>query len=69
LPASTSTLGYLVIEGMRFGPDIETIDPSTGEITTTFQSVLPSHFKAAGTGIPTEVENPNVWVYAEAVTP
>jgi hypothetical protein len=66
LPASTSTLGYLVVEGMRFGPDIETADSETGEITTTFQPVLPSHFKAAETGLPTEVENPNVWVYAEA---
>jgi len=69
LPASTSKLGYLVVEGMHFGPSIETVDPETGEITTTLQPVRPSHFKAAETGLPTEVENPNVWVYAEGERP
>jgi hypothetical protein len=65
LPASTSTRGYLVVEGMVFGPDGESVDPETGEVTLTLRRVLPSHFKAAESGAVLEVENPEVWVYAE----
>jgi hypothetical protein len=68
-PRSTSTLGYLVVEGMQFGPGTETIDHETGEITTSVIPVLPSHFKAETTGAVIEVENPLVWVYAEGEEP
>ena len=69
LPRSTSILGYLVVEGMQFGPGVETIDHETGEITTSVVSVLPTHFKAETTGAVIEVENPLVWVYAEGAEP
>ncbi|MCX7379835.1 MAG: AAA family ATPase [Alphaproteobacteria bacterium] len=65
LPYCRSKFGYLVIEGMQFGQGEETVDPQTGEITTTITPVLPSHFKEPTTGVPTEVENPNVWVYQD----
>jgi len=69
LPRSTSVLGYLVVEGMQFGPGEESIDHETGEITTSVVPVLPTHFKAETTGAVTEVENPLVWVYAEGAEP
>jgi len=54
-----------VIEGLQFGQGEETVDPQTGAITTTITPVLPSHFKEPTTGVSTEVENPNVWVYQD----
>ena len=32
-----SRFGYLCVEGMTFGPDVETVDPETGEVTTSLQ--------------------------------
>jgi hypothetical protein len=64
LPYCRSKFGYLVIEDMEFGRGEETVDPDTGEIRTTFQRVLPSHFKEPTTGAAIEVENPEVWVRA-----
>ena len=68
LSPSTSTLGYLVVEQMMFGPGEESVDPDTGEVTTVSRPVLPSHFKAPGSGAIIEVENPQVWVYADGET-
>ncbi len=64
LPYCRSKFGYLVIEDMEFGAGEETVDPDTGEITTVFRRVLPSHFKEPTTGAAIEVENPEVWVRA-----
>jgi hypothetical protein len=64
LPYCRSKFGYLVVEGMMFGPGEEVIDPETGEITTTLRPVLPSHFRHPQTGHPAEVENPQVWVHS-----
>ncbi|MCC6719130.1 MAG: AAA family ATPase [Acetobacteraceae bacterium] len=60
-----SKFGYLVIEGMQFGPAQESIDPETGEVTTAIRQVLPSHFKCPKTGACLPVENPSVWVYPD----
>jgi len=62
-----SRFGYLCVEGMTFGPDVETVDPDTGEVTTSVRRVLPSHFKCPQSGTCMEVENPEVWVYPEGV--
>ena len=62
-----SRFGYLCVEGMTFGPDVETVDPQTGEVTTSVRRVLPSHFKCPQSGTCMEVENPEVWVYPEGV--
>ena len=62
-----SRFGYLCVEGMTFGPDVETVDPETGEVTTAVRRVLPSHFKCPQSGNCLEVENPEVWVYPEGV--
>ena len=64
LPYCRSKFGYLVIEDMEFGPGKEAVDSDTGEITTAFRRVLPSHFKEPSTGAAIEVENPEVWVRA-----
>jgi hypothetical protein len=66
-PAVRSRFGYLCVEGMTLGGGVESIDPTTGEITNTAQSVLPSHFKCAQTGNALDVENPEVWVYPDGV--
>jgi hypothetical protein len=63
LPYCRSKFGYLVVDGMQFGPGKETVDPETGEIITACTPVLPSHFKEPTTGNPAAVENPAVWVY------
>ncbi|MDP3316464.1 MAG: hypothetical protein Q8M47_10415, partial [Devosia sp.] len=60
-----SKFGYLVIEGMQFGPAQESVDPETGEVTTAIRQVLPSHFKCPKTGACLPVENPSVWVYPD----
>jgi len=65
LPYCRSKFGYLVVEDMVFGPGKETVDPETGEISTAFTPVLPSHFRHASTGYPVEVENPHVWVHSD----
>jgi len=62
-----SRFGYLCVEGMTFGPDIESVDPQTGEVTTRARRVLPSHFKCPQSGNCLDVENPEVWVYPEGV--
>lgn len=62
-----SRFGYLCVEGMTFGPDIETIDPDTGEVSTSARRVLPSHFKCPQTGNCLDVENPEIWVYPQGV--
>ena len=62
-----SRFGYLCVEGMTFGPDVETVDPETGEVTTSARRVLPSHFKCPQSGNCLDVENPEVWVYPEGV--
>ena len=62
-----SRFGYLCVEGMIFGPEVETVDPQTGEVTTTVRRVLPSHFKCPQSGNCLDVENPEVWVYPEGV--
>ncbi|MBR0679319.1 AAA family ATPase [Roseomonas eburnea] len=66
-PAVRSRFGYLCVEGMTLGGGVESVDPTTGEITNTAQPVLPSHFKCAQTGNALDVENPEVWVYPEGV--
>ncbi|PWS34760.1 hypothetical protein DFH01_23845 [Falsiroseomonas bella] len=66
-PVVRSRFGYLCVEGMVFGSAVETIDPTTGEITSAAKPVLPSHFKCAQTGNALDVENPEVWVYPEGV--
>ena len=63
--ASRSPFGYLCVEGMQFGPPVETISPETGEIETTVRRVLPSHYKCSRNGVCLPVENPNLWVYAD----
>ena len=62
-----SRFGYLCVEGMTFGPEVETVDPQTGEVTTSARRVLPSHFKCPQSGNCLDVENPEVWVYPEGV--
>ena len=62
-----SRFGYLCVEGMTFGPEVETVDPHTGEVTTSARRVLPSHFKCPQSGNCLDVENPEVWVYPEGV--
>jgi hypothetical protein len=62
-----SRFGYLCVEGMTFGPEVETVDPQTGEVTTSTRRVLPSHFKCPQSGNCLDVENPEVWVYPEGV--
>jgi hypothetical protein len=62
-----SRFGYLCVEGMTFGPDIETVDPETGEVTTCARRVLPSHFKCPQSGNCLDVENPEIWVYPQGV--
>lgn len=62
---SRSRFGYLCVEDMQFGSAIETVCPETGEIETTVQRVLPSHYKCSQTGVCLPVENPNLWVYAD----
>jgi hypothetical protein len=66
-PIVRSRFGYLCVEGMVFGSGAETIDPTTGEITTSALRVLPSHFKCPQSGNCLEVENPLVWVYPAGV--
>lgn len=66
LPYCRSKFGYLVVEGMQFGPGHETTDPETGEVTTSITPVLPSHFKEPSTGHAAAVENPRVWVYPDS---
>lgn len=62
-----SRFGYLCVEGMTFGPDVETVDPETGEVTTSARRVLPSHFKCPQSGNCLDVENPEIWVYPQGV--
>ena len=62
-----SRFGYLCVEGMTFGPDVETVDPETGEVTTCARRVLPSHFKCPQSGNCLDVENPEIWVYPQGV--
>lgn len=66
-PIVRSRFGYLCVEGMTFGPDVETVDPETGEVTTSARRVLPSHFKCPQSGNCLDVENPEVWVYPEGI--
>ncbi|MCK8787247.1 AAA family ATPase [Roseomonas sp. NAR14] len=66
-PTVRSRFGYLCVEGMTFGSGVETVDPTTGEITNIPLRVLPSHFKCPQSGNCLEVENPEVWVYPEGV--
>ena len=66
-PAVRSRFGYLCVEGMTFGPAVETVDPTTGEVSDTVRPVLPSHYKCAQSGTCLEVENPEIWVYPEGV--
>ncbi|HET6377645.1 MAG TPA: AAA family ATPase [Methylocella sp.] len=63
LPGARSPLGYLVVEGMLFGPAREHIDPQTGEIEERFTPVLPTHYKCPTNGALLPVEDPNGWVY------
>ena len=67
--ATTSRFGYLVVEDMQCGPAEDSVDPQTGEITSSLRAVLPSHFKSPQTGAVLEVENPLVWTYAEDEEP
>jgi hypothetical protein len=62
-----SRFGYLCVEGMTFGPEVETVDPQTGEVTTSARRVLPSHFKCPQSGNCLDVENPEIWVYPQGV--
>jgi hypothetical protein len=64
LPSTKSKFGYLCVEGMEF-PAGDAVDPDTGEIQATFRPVLPSHYKAAATGLAMPVENPEIWVYPQ----
>ena len=64
-PATRSKFGYLCVEGMHLGPAEESVDPNTGEITTTAQWVLPTHYKCPQSGAVLPVENPQTWVYLD----
>ncbi|MGE4043566.1 MAG: AAA family ATPase [Acetobacteraceae bacterium] len=66
-PIVRSRFGYLCVESMTFGPDVETVDPETGQVTTSARRVLPSHFKCPQSGNCLNVENSEVWVYPEGV--
>ena len=63
-PNPRSRFGYLCVEGMRYGREVE-IDPATGEVLGEGAPVLPSHYKCPHSGACLEVENPSVWVYPE----
>jgi AAA domain len=63
--ASRSKFGYLCVEGMHLGPVEESVAPDTGEIVTTAQWVLPTHYKCPQSGAVLPVENPEVWVYLD----
>jgi len=45
--------GYLCVEGMQHGAGDDAA------------AVYPTHYKHAETGVLLEVENPQIWVYAE----
>ena len=63
-----SKFGYLIVEGMEFGPGVEMTDPETGEVTTQVVTVRPTHFKEPRTGHVSEVENPRIWIYPDSET-
>jgi len=50
---------------MEFPSDRDQVDPETGEVQPAFIPVRPTHFKSSQTGVLLEVENPEVWVYAQ----
>ena len=65
-PPGRSRFGYLCVEGMEIGSAGQSIDPDTGELTTTEAiPVLPTHYKCAQTGAALAVENSSVWVYRD----
>ncbi|WP_407681515.1 AAA family ATPase [Profundibacter amoris] len=69
LAPSRSRFGYLCVEGMEFPGDGEQVDPDTGEVQPARIPVRPTHFKSPRTGALLEVENPEIWVYAQEDRP
>ncbi len=69
LAPSRSRFGYLCVEGMEFPGEGEQVDPDTGEVQPTRIPVRPTHFKSPRTGALLEVENPEIWVYAQEDRP
>jgi putative DNA primase/helicase len=64
-PASRSKFGYLCVEGVHLRPLEEAIDSDTGEVVTTAQCVLPTHYKCPQSGAVLPVENRVIWVYLD----
>lgn len=63
-PLVRSKYGYLIVELMAMpGPDH--IDTTTGEVSPTQISLLPTHYKCPQTGAALPVENPTIWIYPE----
>ena len=59
--ARKSKYGFLCVEAMDLK---ETkVDPETGEETTHFQPILPTHYKSAEDGAIIHLENPSLWFY------
>jgi putative DNA primase/helicase len=69
LSGARSRFGYLCVESMHLGAVEETVDPETGELTTTARRVLPTHYKCRQSGAVLPVENPEVWVYLDGEQP
>lgn len=63
--AARSKNGFLCVEGMEVPTDQTDIDPITGEITTVYKRLLPSHYKSPSDGSIIPVEDPEVWIYHE----
>ncbi|PPE03598.1 hypothetical protein HCUR_00945 [Holospora curviuscula] len=59
--ARKSKYGFLCVEAMDLK---ETkVDSETGEETTHFQPILPTHYKSAEDGAIIHLENPSLWFY------
>jgi putative DNA primase/helicase len=66
--AARSRNGFLCVEGMETPTDKTDVDPVTGEITTIFKRLLPTHFRSPSDGGLMPVEDPEVWIYHEGAS-
>jgi len=65
--AARSRNGFLCVEGMEVPTEKTEVDPVTGEITTIFKRLLPTHFRSPSDGGLMPVEDPEMWIYHEGV--
>lgn len=63
--AARSKNGFLCVEGMEAPTERTEVNPITGEITTVYRRLLPSHYKSPSDGAIIPVEDPEIWIYHE----